>query len=179
MGQVYRLDFINGKFYVGVAKKSAKKRFENHRKAAEKLDTLLYRAWRKHGQPILAMVEDVDNEHLFTAEVAWIVKYNSKHPYGYNMNDGGIGGLNPTEETRVKLRAAQKGNNKFLGHRHTPESCAKNRDTQYANKLRRFEALEAKVRKLANVSEADDYVLTFEDVERMVAALESLKEPKK
>lgn len=53
MGELYKLNFPNGKSYIGIASNGAIGRLCEHRWKAMKLDYLLYKAWRKHGEPVL------------------------------------------------------------------------------------------------------------------------------
>lgn len=107
MGFVYRLDFANGKTYVGITTKSLKHRFYHHKYSVERGDTrnrLVYNAWRKHGDPTISVIEEVPDADLPAAEIRIIAQMGTLAPGGYNSTAGG-------EAT--------------LGHKHSPESRLK------------------------------------------------------
>lgn len=97
MGFLYRLLFPNGKSYVGITTKSAEIRFSAHKanafcsfkKGANNKRTPLYAAWRKHGEPKLIVIAEMENHSLAAAEVAAIAEFNCVHPNGYNLTPGG------------------------------------------------------------------------------------------
>ena len=121
MGELYKLNFPNGKAYIGIAANGAMGRFCDHRYSATKSDQLLYRAWRKHGEPILKVLAVVEDAILHETEIKAIASYGTMAPGGYNMTLGGEGTLGwiPSLETRAKLRAASTGKG------HSPETRAK------------------------------------------------------
>lgn len=111
MGQLYKLDFANGKSYIGITKHEARRRFRGHKASltAGNKGSLLYDAWRKHGEPqlvVLAVVEDAD---LPASEIRAIKAFNTLVPNGYNISEGG--NINPmhSDAVRAKLSAANKG----------------------------------------------------------------------
>jgi len=61
-------------------------------------------------------------EELNRKERSWIKKLSCKAPRGYNCTDGGEGLSNPSEETRKKMREAQRGENNPMKR---PEVAAK------------------------------------------------------
>jgi hypothetical protein len=95
MGCLYRIDFDNGKSYVGITTETAEKRFRGHYNSAYNFSTtnnILFRAIRKYGinrlhVKTLAIAEDWG--YLCYLEQRAIRIYKTKTPHGYNMTDGG------------------------------------------------------------------------------------------
>lgn len=110
MGQLYRLDFRNGKSYVGISFNRASRRFLDHRYTAMKSELILYRAWRKHGAPTLKVLAVIENSLLHEAERKAIAIYKTQSPHGYNMTAGGEGvtGLKHSLVTRAKMSVRQQ-----------------------------------------------------------------------
>jgi hypothetical protein len=95
---------MNGKVYVGLHTRGKKNYLGS--------GTVLKAAIKKYGRENFErMTLDTFSlpEDGCAKEIFWIQKMNSKTPNGYNLNDGGIGSLNPSEEIRAKLSAAKKG----------------------------------------------------------------------
>jgi len=134
MGELYRLDFISGKSYIGITRKTAAERFYGHLKAVKNsAKGIVYHAWRKYGDPKLTVLAVLDNKELCEAEIKAIKSYNTKYPHGYNITDGGDSppSLNPDvakkisnalkgrkvpEETRLRIAESLKG------RKHTTQS---------------------------------------------------------
>lgn len=112
MGQLYKLDFPNGKSYVGITTKTAADRFSGHRvrcRSAKGSDATLYHAWRKHGEPklvVLAVVEDAD---LPATEIRAIKAFNTLVPNGYNVTEGGDTSPMTLPEIAAKVSATKSG----------------------------------------------------------------------
>ena len=120
MGYLYRLDFANDKSYIGITAKSPESRFNGHIKSARSRGTtIVYKAWRKYGQPALMVLAKIENYDLKSSEIRAIREFNTKIPHGYNSTDGGDGcsGLTHSEETRKKISIAGKGRPKSAEHR--------------------------------------------------------------
>ena len=138
MGELYRLSFPNGKTYIGVSFFTAQKRFKQHLWSAKKSNQLAYRAWRKHGEPMLKVLAVVENVLLHEIEIKAIASYGTLTPNGYNMTLGGDGtpGLIHSLETRAKFSIISKARiysaetrkkigAKSKGRKLSPESSAK------------------------------------------------------
>lgn len=114
MGCLYRLDFPNGKSYVGITKESSARRFARHvRNALGGQTTALANAIRKYGAQsvtVTPVIEVEDWELLCLAEQEAIAKWATQSPNGYNLTEGGEGvvGHVHSAETRAKLSAATK-----------------------------------------------------------------------
>lgn len=90
MGFLYRLDFPNGKSYVGITTGSVERRFRGHKKAAsDGKKTLLYKAWRKYGDPFVVVIAEIDDSLLCDQEIKAIKEFSTLMPNGYNMTVGG------------------------------------------------------------------------------------------
>jgi group I intron endonuclease len=115
MGIIYSYkNLINGKQYIGQTI-NPEQRFKQHKSSAfnekdKDYNSLLHRAFRKYGYDnfeytVLAETDDIDI--LNELEIAFIKKYNTKVPYGYNIEDGGRNCKKPqTEEQKRKLMEA-------------------------------------------------------------------------
>ena len=103
---------INGKIYVGKTKRTLAVRVNEHIKGAA--DSLIHRAIIKYGFENfeVSVLEKCNSmEELNEREKFWISKLNSKVPNGYNLTDGGDGGLGHvvTLETRQKISTSKTG----------------------------------------------------------------------
>jgi hypothetical protein len=110
-GYIYKIEFPNGKHYIGLTTTSLKQRQEEHKKCAKSGDTkCLYNALRKYEIVDTFELIEIDTadtlEELCEKEIEYILTYNSYYKYccGYNMTYGGEGnnGYVFTEEDRKK-----------------------------------------------------------------------------
>ena len=145
MGQLYRLDFPNGKSYIGITCKDALSRFAGHKRlaSAAKRRFLLYKAWSKHGEPKLVVLATMENHLLFQAEIDAIKEFKTFHPDGYNNTTGGevspmlfpdivaklrrpkAKGRKHTEDSKKKMSIAMIGNKRTLGQKRDDEFKSK------------------------------------------------------
>jgi len=119
MGIIYLTRcLVNGKLYVGLHTKGDKDYLGS--------GMFLLRAIKKYGKENFIRA-DLDTflelAEGQAKERRWIAALNSKVPAGYNLNDGGEGSFNPSEETRAKMRAAKLG--KLLSDAHKAKISAK------------------------------------------------------
>jgi len=105
---------LNGKQYVGETGNPTS-RMKGHffppPSRKERLQ-VIQKAIKKHGHDnfIFEVVSSHDTvEEAFTAENSLILKKKSEGILLYNMNDGGVGGINPSPETREKMSKARLG----------------------------------------------------------------------
>jgi predicted GIY-YIG superfamily endonuclease len=127
MGEVYRLEFCNGKSYVGITTKTAAERFEGHKKRCRSGigdGTALYAAWKKHGEPKLFVLAVVEDKELAATEVRAVRVYGTKAPSGYNMTIGGD--FPPLKDPNIAKKLL--GNKHALGSKHE-------RNSEYRQKL--------------------------------------------
>jgi group I intron endonuclease len=101
---------VNSKYYIGRTKFSVDVRWRGHLDLASKgAQALFYRALRKYGAHSFSVVEiyvSLDNDWFQVGEVEkeLIRSYNSLAPNGYNMAQGGQGGVVVwTEESRKRM----------------------------------------------------------------------------
>lgn len=125
MGILYKLDFPNGKSYIGISTLSLDQRMREHRKKAfgrgKEKGFALHEAWRKYGDPVAQVLAVLENGELHSTEIRAIAYYGTRPPHGYNLTIGGDGvlGRQVSEETKEKLRLAN------LGKKQSPETIAK------------------------------------------------------
>lgn len=132
-GSIYKIQFPNGKHYIGITTTSLKQRTNHHKFCAKKGDTnCLYKALRKYGMVDTFKLIEIDRaetlEELCNKEIVYIIEYNSYYmdKNGYNMTYGGDGvnGYIFTEEDKQKMSEAHK--KRF----EKPEARQKNREAQ-------------------------------------------------
>ena len=115
MGIIYLFKFPNGKHYVGQTTSSFNRRMSQHKSAAKNElpgCTLLYRAIRAHGWDNTTRTILKDNcseDELDCAELAFIKEYNSMHPNGYNLIEGGGSTKKFSEEAKRNISAGRRG----------------------------------------------------------------------
>jgi hypothetical protein len=110
-GYIYKIQFPNGKHYIGLTTTSLKQREGQHKKCAKRGDTrCLYTALRKYDMVETFELIEIDTadtlEKLCEMEIIYIKEYNSYYMNGkgYNMTFGGEGtnGYIFTEEDKQK-----------------------------------------------------------------------------
>jgi len=110
-GYIYKIQFPNGKHYIGLTTTSLKQREGEHKKCAKQGDTRrLYTALRKYNMVDTLEIIEIDTadtlEKLCEMEIRYIKEYNSYYMNGkgYNMTFGGEGtnGYIFTEEDKQK-----------------------------------------------------------------------------
>ena len=111
MAELYKLDFRNGKAYIGVAIKGARRRFFQHRLNAKTSGRLLYQAWREHGEPMFKVLAIIEDTLRYETEVKAISIYETLMPKGYNCSIGGKGpsGNIPIPEACTAMSKAKHG----------------------------------------------------------------------
>jgi predicted GIY-YIG superfamily endonuclease len=116
-GFIYKIQFPNGKYYIGLTTTSLEKRQREHKSYAKNGDTkVLYNALRKYNMVDTFELIEIDKavtlEELCEKEILYIQEYNSYYMNGngYNMTLGGEGsnGYVYTEEDRQIISEAQK-----------------------------------------------------------------------
>jgi hypothetical protein len=113
--QLYKLDFPNGKSYIGITSRTAQKRFVGHIASSRNRPRgIVSFAIGKYGSENVALtvLGECDNwELLCLAEIEAIEMLNTKSPNGYNLTDGGDGclGRQKTAEEIEKIRRANLG----------------------------------------------------------------------
>ena len=121
---------VNSKQYVGLDS-NLPRRANQHLRGNSRCRAI-HNAIKKHGKDNFT-VEIIRYPHVSHQILCWfershIAERNTKSPHGYNLTDGGDGGLNPSAETREKMSAWQRGENSprgFLGKKHSAETREK------------------------------------------------------
>ena len=115
---------VNDKEYVGQTTKNVKARFKQH---ARRKNSLIGNAIRAYGEDmfVIAILKVCySKEELDFWEKHFIKSRNTMYPNGYNLTDGGEGGV-PCDAVRAKIGAGNAGeNNGFFGKHHTKEELA-------------------------------------------------------
>jgi len=112
MAELYRLDFPNGKSYVGITRQSAHARFSEHLSSARnRPEFAIHHAINKHGLPEVKTLAVGGWDYLKEAEKKAIKVFNTKAPDGYNLTDGGEGvtGNVMSDESKAILSAFNTG----------------------------------------------------------------------
>lgn len=121
VGCLYKLDFPNGKSYIGITKNTANKRFLGHARKAGKTSCAVHHAIHKYGKDAVEVKTLVvaEYEYILSLEKAAILAYKTKVPNGYNLTDGGDGitGYKFTDEVRAKMSLSKKGKLKTEEHK--------------------------------------------------------------
>jgi hypothetical protein len=116
-GYIYKIQFPNGKYYIGLTTTSLKQRTTEHKKCAKQGDTrCLYTALRKYEMTDTLELIEIDRadtlEELCELEIKYIKEYNSYYANGngYNMTYGGegINGYIHTEDIKQRMREITK-----------------------------------------------------------------------
>ena len=117
-GYIYKIEFPNGKIYIGQTSRTLEQRKKEHKYSANNIhnNKLLYKSLRKYDMVDnfeLIEIDTADTEQeLCEKEITYILTYNSYYidGNGYNMTYGGEGsfGYKHSEETRFKMHEIQK-----------------------------------------------------------------------
>lgn len=101
-----------GKSYIGkTERKNWKARIKEHFKGQSIGTPLIHYAMKKHGADAFqwfVLYKDVPNNAIDALEKACIQDYNTQHPNGYNLKEGGDGGSH-SPDTRQKIANSHLG----------------------------------------------------------------------
>jgi group I intron endonuclease len=105
---------VNQKQYVGKTKDPDERMRGHflHGPNRPKLRQVIHEAVKKYGSENFrfeVVSEHETEEEAFSEEHRLILEKRSQGVHLYNMNDGGVGGCSPTEETRKKMSDSRKG----------------------------------------------------------------------
>ena len=129
MGYIYKItNTVNGKAYIGISIHNPEKgRIREH--LTGRGNRILANAVKKYGRDAFTyeiLEENVSSELLPDLEVAYIAKFETVAPFGYNLTTGGEIGKTPSEETLQKMSEAKKGeNNPNYGKTHPEKTRRK------------------------------------------------------
>jgi group I intron endonuclease len=105
---------INGKIYIGMTVYSLKRRMAFHLRAKTGIFPAALRKYGRQNFEVESVAWCEDREQLAFLERFYIEFFNSKVPNGYNITDGGNGGMlgvKQSEETRQRHRESARGIN--------------------------------------------------------------------
>lgn len=114
MGEIYKItNKINGKSYIGKTKHQSIIRWRDHINGYHP-NSAIHKAIVKYGVVNFTfdvLETNINDDSLNELEIYYIQKYKSKSPNGYNLTDGGDGGLGfvVTNEWRKKQSDCRKG----------------------------------------------------------------------
>jgi hypothetical protein len=109
-GSLYRLDFADGKRYIGVTTQSMARRVGQHiSKVARGAGSAMYSAWRECGAPRVVVLARAGGAFLFELERRAIGAYGTLWPTGYNTMTGGEMNAASMPHIREKISAANRG----------------------------------------------------------------------
>lgn len=128
IGYIYLIiDLTNWKKYVGQHHYHLEKLDSNYH-GSGKIISKIYKK-RPHTLKEVYLKTCYTQEELDEWEQYYIKFYNTLYPNGYNLQEGGGGGV-PCEEVRKKISEAKKGEkNHFFGKHHSDESKRKNSES--------------------------------------------------
>lgn len=131
MGYIYKItNTINDKSYIGISiHPPGKGRIRNHLSGYG--NCIISNAVKKYGRDAFTyeiLENNIFPELLPDLEIAYIKKYQTITPLGYNLTHGGEGtlGYRFSAEQRRRLSETRKGEkNSFFGKKHSPETRLK------------------------------------------------------
>lgn len=129
MGYVYKItNTVEGKSYIGATINAPEKRRIREHLSGQG-NRLIADAVKKYGKDTFTyevLEANVGDERLPELELAYIEKFNTYAPHGYNLTHDGTGHGIPSENTRRKLSEINKGeNHPFFGKKHSEKSRRK------------------------------------------------------
>lgn len=151
MGALYRIQFPNGKSYIGITMKTAAERFARHCANLfdqDKADLALVRAMKKYGadRAVLTTLAICDDwGALCLMESRAIVAYGTKFPRGYNLTDGGEGLQGVVVDDGVRIRMANSARAAWAvpGHREKMSALRTGKKQKESTKQKRSASVAA------------------------------------
>lgn len=126
VGLIYKFTSPSNKSYIGKTVQSFSKRMRGHKKKNSNC-TALKNAINKYGWDQMKreiVEENIPEDQLNDREKYWIKTYNTMTPHGYNLTDGGDGGLlsditrDRIEESHRKNAIAKNGHAGSVSFKH-------------------------------------------------------------
>lgn len=135
MGFIYKLTFKSKKCYIGLTTKEPDFRYLQHSNNAERgVELPVYRAWRKHGSPMMSILFETDNdEELALKEIQFIDELNTLNPTGYNLSYGGDTSPMKNPDVVSSQQAARKAGKGFLMTSETKRKISTTLKQKYAD----------------------------------------------
>ena len=120
MGYIYKItNTVNGKAYIGKSiHEPTRGRIQRHLSGHG--NRVIADAVKDYGKDTFTyevLEANVFDEFLYDLEVAYIAKFNTVNPHGYNLTRGGGGAGSPSEETRRKISQSLTGKTLSAEHR--------------------------------------------------------------
>jgi putative endonuclease len=150
-GSIYKIQFPNGKHYIGQTTTSLEQRTKEHKCCAKSGDTkCLYRALRKYEMVDTFELIEIDTadtlEELCEKEKKYITEYNSYYMNGkgYNMTYGGEGTNGYVFTEDVKQLMSKKRIQYFEDNSEAREKCSKAQKKRFENPQARKQHSEIK-----------------------------------
>jgi predicted GIY-YIG superfamily endonuclease len=185
VGSIYKIEFPNGKYYIGLTGRSLEQRQKEHKICAKNGDTkCLYNALRKYNMVDTFELIEIDTaytvEELCEKEIGYILSYNSYYMdgNGYNMTYGGEGfnGYVYTEEDNRKNSERRK---KYFENPEAREKCSEAQKKRFENPEAREKSSEAAKKRFENLEEREKHHIRmnkrFEDNPELRGKLSELK----
>lgn len=149
MGALYRLDFPNGRAYIGITLKSAAERFAAHCANINRIDKqrlAVTSALKKYGAAnvTLTVISDSDDwAELCRLEIEAIRTQQTLAPNGYNMTSGGDGApdIRFSDETLSQMSASARAAWAAEGHRERMSQLRRGKRQTEVTKARRAESV--------------------------------------
>uniref|UniRef100_A0A6C0J0I0 GIY-YIG domain-containing protein n=1 Tax=viral metagenome TaxID=1070528 RepID=A0A6C0J0I0_9ZZZZ len=186
VGSIYKIEFPNGKNYIGLTSRSLEDRQKEHKICAKSDDTkCLYKALRKYEMVDTFELVEIDTadtlEELCEKEIGYILSYNSYYMdgNGYNMTYGGEGfnGYVYTEEDNRKNSERRK--QYFEDNPEARETCSKAQKKRFENPEARKKSSESGIKRFENPDEREKHCIRmkkrFEDNPELRENLSELK----
>ena len=131
---VYRtINNVNNNIYVGVHKLANTSKSKSYLGSGYALGLAIQKYGKENfTRTTLAEFSCAEEAYLAEAEIVDLEFVNRSDTY--NIKLGGVGGIDPSTETKAKLSAASKGNKHWLGKTHTAETKIKLSAAQLGNK---------------------------------------------
>ena len=118
MNTIYKLNFPNGKSYIGQTSQSLNIRLSKHKEASTRDKFPLYNAINKYGWDSVKVEILYQGTHMVNidhAEKYFIREYNTLVPNGYNIEAGGHKNKKLTQEHKNKISKSLLGNKHCVG----------------------------------------------------------------
>lgn len=165
---------VNGKRYVGKSTQPAKRWTQHRINARNGVDSILYRAIRKHGEESFefSVVEECESEAAsFEAECRWIAKLQTHGEGGYNATPGGEG-IIVTDELRAKWSERRKG--KPARPEVVAKRAASNRGKKRSDETRKRLSDSAKLRPAGSFARGESLSIAHAAQKHPTATLEAV-----
>ena len=111
MGELYKITFPSGKSYIGITRKTASIRLNDHARSRLSRKFAVSRALKKYGKDsvsIEVLAQSDEWKELCAMEREAIVKHDTRYPKGYNLTSGGDGVYDRSDHKMAVLLKANR-----------------------------------------------------------------------